>query len=141
MSTQTTPFNQGPEFRQELMERFIQILQFLAWRAMNTLKMPSTEFVIFCIAYDTRWRYIVDKMVPQIPKEYWQWSRNLGLMPVGAFTGTKPILDHLAIAFPDTSEEMKSVVADGRAKCIVLDEEGYSLYMITPVEYQPPKLH
>lgn len=141
MSTKTASFNQGPEFRQELAAKSMTTLQFLAWRAMNTLKMHNSEFVIFCIAYDTRWRYIVDKMAPQIPKKYWQDSRDLGLMPIGTFTGTRPILDHLAAFFPDTAQELKGQVTEGMAKCVVLDEEGYSLYEIVPAEYKQPKLH
>lgn len=141
MSAQTTPFNQGQEFRNEMIAKFMITLQFLAWRATNKQGMKNSEFVIFCIAYDTRWRYIVDKVAPQIPPKYWQDYRDDGLMPVATFTGTKDMLDNFRPAFPDTAEEMDCPISEGMAKCMVLDDEGYSLYEIVPAEFKQPALN
>ena len=141
MSAQTTSFNQGPEFRKEMVVDYMITLQFLAWRAINTLGMKNSEFVIFCIAYDSRWRYIVDKKAPQVPAKYWQDTRDAGSLPTATFTAMKDMLNHFRDIFPDTVEEMHAPVSEGMAKCMVLDDEGYSLYEIVPAEFKQPALN
>ena len=134
-------FPQGPEFRLQMTSDVLVTLQHLAWRAIHHLKMSSSEFVILCIAVDTRWRSLVIEMTPQVPESYYESYRELGKMPLATFTGKVQVLNNLALEFPDTADKINAPPMEGMAKCVTLDDEGYSLYEIKPVEFKRPHLH
>ncbi len=135
MSAQSSPIGMdlspAAQERHEFALANWQRLQHFAYRALNVRKKLNDEEVVVCIKVDTKWRYLVNMLMPNAD---WQQYRDQGLEPVARGTASFGTCKHLAEALPNIAGILLEVPDDGMMKCIVLDDGGCTVYDIDPVE-------
>ncbi|MEI6649818.1 MAG: hypothetical protein WCL23_00090 [Candidatus Moraniibacteriota bacterium] len=117
--------------RHEMIESCIDRLQHFAYRAKTVHGLTNKDVVVVCIKVDTKWRDLVDVLMPNAD---WQQFRDMGQEPVARGTAYFPICEDLAKELPDIAEALLEKPEDGRFKCIVLDGGGCTVYEIEPIE-------
>lgn len=117
--------------RQEMVVQCIDRLRNFAYRAMHIHGMTSIDVVVVCIKVDSKWRPIVDALMPG---EDWQRIRDTGLEPVARGLAMFSICEVIAEELPDIADVLMETPTEGFYKCIALDEGGCTVYEIEPVE-------
>lgn len=135
MSAQSTPIGMdlsaAAEKRHEMVVQSYGRLQHFAYRAQTVHNLSNEDVVVTCIAVDSRWRPLVDKLMPN---ENWQAIRDLGQIPVARGTAFFPICKVIAEAMPDLAEVLLEKPSEGHYKLIALDDGGCTVYEIEPAE-------
>ena len=90
--------SEAAEFRNTLYVDSMSRLQHAAWRALNVLGMRNDEVVVVCIQVDSRWRYIVDLLMPG---HDWQSIRDMGEEPVARGSAAWGMCEVVAERLPD----------------------------------------
>lgn len=135
MSAQSTPvgmdLSPAAEKRNEMVLQCWSRLQHFAYRALNVRGKRNDEEVVVCIKVDSRWHYLVDRLMPGAD---WQQYRDLGQEPVARGCASFGTCEHLAEVLPDIATVLMEVPEVGKMKCIALDDGGCTIYDIDPVE-------
>lgn len=138
VSAQSTPIgmdlSESANKRNNMVSQSMDRLQHLAWRAMNVRGLNNNEFVIVCIQVDSRWRDLVDMLMPSTPESHWQEFRNKGMDPIAFGSATVGVCDFVVKHYPDIEDVLMEKPGEGIAKCIALDEGGCTVYDIRPVQ-------
>ena len=106
-------------------------LQHFVYRALNVRGKRNDEEVVVCIKVDSRWRYLVDMLMPGAD---WQQYRNQGQELVARGCASFGTCKHLAEKLPDVASVLMEVPEAGKMKCVVLDDGGCTVYDMDPVE-------
>lgn len=134
MSAQTTPIGMdlslAAQKRNNMVFNSLRRLEQLAHRAMYIRQLRNDEFVVVCIKVDSPSRDIVDILMPNAD---WQPFRDRGQEPIAQGTTTFGLCRLVAQRHPELALVLLEKPADGKAKCIALDEGGCSIYEIDPV--------
>lgn len=137
MSAQSTPIGADlsptAQERHEFALTSWQRLQHFAYRALNVRGKRNDEEIIVCIKVDTKWRYLVDMLMPNAD---WQQYRDQGMEPVARGAASFGTCSHLVEMLPDLADVLLEVPEAGKMKCIVLDDGGCTVYDIDPVEHE-----
>jgi hypothetical protein len=91
--------------------------------------MTNDQFVVLCIAVDSDWRDLVDLLMPD---HDWQQYRDRGEQPVARGTVFAAVCEYLVERLPNIEQSLMEIPPAGKAKAIVLDEGGGTVYEIEP---------
>lgn len=117
------------EHRNGMYTQVAHRLQHLAWRALNVHNKKNDEIVVICIEVDSRWRAWVEHIMPG---HDWDAVRASGRQPVAHATLTWEACVFIAQEFPDLAKVAMEVPPEGKAKAIVLDDGGCTIYELEP---------
>jgi hypothetical protein len=126
------PMSEAAQGRHNVMLDSAKRLAQIAHRAIHVRDLKTNDFVVVCIKVDSRWRELVDILMPN---HDWQQYRDMGREPIARGTVLGPICDVLIEELPDLEPSLREVYPDGMAKAIVLDDTGGTVYQIKP---EPP---
>jgi len=133
MATATIPesaqLSDAAEYRNNMYVDSLARLQHAAWRALNVLGKRNVEVVVICIEVDSRWRDIVDQLMPGYD---WQSIRDAGEKPVARGSAMWPICEVVAERLPDIADVCLEIPAEGMVKAIVLSDGGGTVYELEP---------
>lgn len=133
MATATIPENaqlsDAAEHRNTMYIQSAHRLQHFAWRALNILGKKNNEVVVICIEVDSRWRDLVEQLMPGYD---WDAERVSGRQPIALGSTTWAICKFLAEEFPDLAKVALEVPPEGKAKAVVLDDGGCTIYELEP---------
>ncbi|MDB5224822.1 MAG: hypothetical protein JWO43_444 [Candidatus Adlerbacteria bacterium] len=101
----------------------------MAHRALHIKGLRRDQVVMVCIKVDSRWRWIVDQLMPGAD---WQQYRDQGQEPVARGSAMWPICEAVADELPDLKDALLEIPAEGRVKVIALDDGGGTVYEIIP---------
>jgi hypothetical protein len=121
--------SKAAEYRNLMYSQAMPRLQHFAWRALNLLGKKSNEVVLVCIQVDSRWRGVVDMIMPG---KDWDSVRATGADPVALGTVEWSFCELVAEEFPDLANMAFEVPDEGCMKAFVLTEEGCTIYDLTP---------
>lgn len=140
MSAQSTPIGMdlspAAEHRNTMFQGCVLRLQRLAYRGLNVHHLRSDQFVVICIAVDSRWRELVDTLMPGTD---WQRIRDTGQEPVANGLVRVEFCDTLAEEEPGivpALETVKNPLPLGKANCVVLDDGGCTVYEVDAIALQ-----
>lgn len=121
-----------PEKRNAIAQaNYVRLVE-IAQRSFYERKLSRDQFVMVCIQVDdTRWRYIVDQLMPNTTDADWQKYRDRGEEPMARGSAMFPICEVLAEELPDIADVLMEIPPEGHVKCIVLAEGGGTVYNIT----------
>ena len=102
----------------------------LAHRALYVHNLDPASFVVICIAVDSRWRPLVECVMPDSDDE-WQKARENGNQPValGIVRGLNRLI---ACQLPKLRGPLEEAPAFGKVKAAILDDNGGTVYEIEP---------
>ena len=133
MATATIPENaqlsEEAEYRNTIYRQAAHRLQHLAWRALVVLGKKNCEFAIFCIQVDSRWRALVDHVMPG---QDWDVIRATGADPMAQGIISWAVCTFVAKEFPDIASIALEVPPPGKMKVVVLTDGGCTIYEIEP---------
>ena len=115
------------EYRNTIYADSYERLQHFVHRAFNIFEMSNNEVVAVCIQVDSRWKYIVDQLMPS---HDWQEYRDRGEEPIARGTATWSLCEVVAEQFPDITDVLLEKPTEGMAKVIVLSDGGCTVYEI-----------
>lgn len=138
MSAQTTPIGMdlspAAARRHEMVSQSMDRLQHLAYRSLHIRGQMNDEFVIVCIEVDSRWRGLVDKLMPNAN---WQPYRDAGQEPVAQGAVTVEVCALIAEECPEVIPALKTLSRElppQKANCVALDEGGCTVYEIDAIQ-------
>ncbi len=138
MSAQSTPIGMdvspAAEKRNVMYGQSLTRLAHLAWRQINLFNKGHDEFVTVAIAVDSRWRDLVDHLMPNTPESHWQAMRDQGIEPVAIGSVSRVFCDFFAAEFTDIAAVLMAPPGDGFVKCIAVDDGGCTVYDLLPAE-------
>ncbi len=103
-------------------------LMHLAHRALDVHGMDPMAFVVVCIAVDSRWRPVVDELMPN-NEPRWQTERERGATPVAmGIVMRTGFQDKVLAASPDLLPALSTSPTRGLAHLVVLDDTGGTVY-------------
>lgn len=91
--------------------------------------LKTNDFIVVCIKVDSRWRSLVDYLMPN---EDWQQYRDQGMEPVARGSVLSSLSDYLIEKLPELKESLREVYPEDKAKVVVLDDTGGTVYQIEP---------
>ena len=109
----------------------LERLQNFAYNAKYIHQKNNDEIVIVCIKVDSKWRPIVDALMPNY---YWQKIRDQGLEPIARGSALFNICEIIAEMLPDIKDILMEVPPKDYYKCIALDDTGCTVYDIQPIQ-------
>lgn len=121
--------SEAAEFRNTMYINSMSRLQHIAWRALNVHNLANDKFVIVCIEVDSRWRPIVDQLMPG---QDWQAIRDIGEEPMARGSAMWGICEVVAEELPDIADVALEMPPKGKVKVIVLSEGGGTIYEMEP---------
>jgi len=121
--------SEAAQGRHDLMEQNLGRLEQIAHRAIHVKGLGANDFIIVCIKVDSRWRSVVDQLMPE---HDWQQYRDQGMQPIARGSVAASFADYLAEELPDLREALREVYPYGKAKAVVLDDTGGTVYEIEP---------
>jgi hypothetical protein len=126
--------SEAAEHRNLIFSQNMPRLQNFAWRALNVLNKKNSELVVVCIQVDSRWRALVDTLMPGYD---WDEIRATGVDPLARGTAWWGVCKIVAEEFPDIAHVALEVPEEGKFKAIVLTDEGCTIYDIDPKPLNP----
>lgn len=105
----------------------------LAWKAVDQQQMKNIEFVMVCIEICDRWYALADEL--SLDDTFHvdnPFSSKLIPGCVGTGVFSSEICRYLACQVPEVAAMLLTPPKGGAAKCIALDEDGCSVYSISP---------
>lgn len=117
--------------RHSMVVQSLDRLQHFAYRAKSVHNQSADEMIVICIKVDSKWRWIVDKLMPG---QNWQKIRDLGQEPVALGTADISLCKVVAEILPGFANVLLEKPIDGHYKCVALDEGGATVYDILPIE-------
>jgi hypothetical protein len=123
------PMSEAAKERHAMMQVSAERLAQLAHRALYVRGLKHDQFVMTCIKVDSRWRWIVDKLMPGYD---WQEFRDRGEEPVARGSAMWPLCEVVAEELPNLKDALMEIPAAGRVKVIALDDGGGTVYEIVP---------
>ncbi len=133
MATATIPesaqLSEAAEFRNTMYINSLSRLQHIAWRALNVHGLRNDQVVVTCIQVDSRWRDIVDLLMPNYD---WQSFRDAGEEPVARGSARWGICEVVAERLPDIADVCLEIPPEGKVKVIVLSDGGGTVYELEP---------
>ncbi len=123
------PMSDEAKGRHVLMQTSAERLAQIAHRAIHVKGLKTNDFVVVCIKVDSRWRGLVDHLMPN---ENWQQYRDQGMEPVARGSVFSALSDYLIKELPELKESLLEIYPDGKAKAVVLDDTGGTVYQIEP---------
>ncbi len=121
--------SEAAEYRNNMYLGSLPRLQQIAWRALNVLGKRNDQIVVVCIQVDSRWRDVVDALMPGYD---WQSIRDKGEEPVARGSAMWPICEVVAERLPDIAAVCLEVPTEGMVKAIVLSDGGGTVYELEP---------
>lgn len=115
--------------RHKLMAHHVPRLAQIAHRAIHVRGLEPKAIVMNCIRVDSKWREIVDMLMPNYD---WQQCRDRGEEPVAIGSALFGLCELLAELFPDLKDVLLADPAEGKVKAIALDDTGLTVYEIEP---------
>lgn len=138
MGAQTSPIgmDQSPAAarRNEMVSQCMDRLQHLAYRAMHVRGQRNDEFVIVCIEVDSRWRGLVDRLMPDAD---WQRYRDMDQAPVAQGAVSLDVCAIIAEQCPEVIPALETLwqpLPPEKANCVALDEGGCTVYEIDAIQ-------
>lgn len=126
---ESAQFSEAAEHRNKIYSQMMHRLQHLAWRALNILGKRNDEVTIICIQVDSRWRDMVDYLMPN---HDWDAIRATGAEPIAQGTVSWSVCGMIAKKFPDIAGVALEVPPEGKVKAIVLNDGGCTVYELEP---------
>jgi len=124
------PMSDEAKGRHEIMEVNAERLTQIAHRAIHVRGLKTNDFIVVCIMVDSRWRPLVDQLMPN---HDWQQYRDQGMKPIARGSVVlNSIAPRLINELPGLRDSLCEVYPDGKAKAIVLDDTGGTVYQIEP---------
>lgn len=123
------PMSDAAKERHEMTQSSAERLAQMAHRAIHLKGLSPDQFVMVCIKVDSRWRWIVDQLMPGYD---WQQFRDRGEEPIARGSALFPICEVVAEELPDLKNALMEIPAEGRVKLIALDDGGGIVYEIVP---------
>ncbi len=120
------PMSEAAKERHKLMLGNAVRLAELGQRAINK-GFSTKDFVVVCIEVDTRWKSLVDILMPN---ENRQLIRDTGASPIARGTVMKSICTFLREELPQIKDALMEDPTEGTLKAIVLNDTGGTVYKI-----------
>ena len=116
--------------RHKMVEQCLNRLSHIAYRSLHIKGLKPNEFVMTCIEVDSRWRWLVDQLMPDAD---WQEWRDRGAEPVALGSSTWRVCELLIEILPELKNQLLETPGEGRVKLVALDEGGATVYEIEPL--------
>jgi len=123
--------SEAAKYRDELYKNSYSRLQHLTWRAVNVHGKSNTEIVAVCIQVDSKWRALVDHLMPG---QDWQAVRDSGIDPIAHGTAGWDVCTIVAAMCPSIANEATEKPSEGYFKVFVLADGGATIFEIEPKE-------
>ena len=134
MSAQRSPIgmdlSEAAMLRNDIVEQCMERLQHFAFRAFTKYGMAVDEFVVICIVVDSKWRDLVDLLMPNATDAHWQTFRERGEIPVARGIALSGAVDLILERLPDLRPAFEDAYPEGTARCVALDDSGGTVYQI-----------
>jgi hypothetical protein len=115
--------------RHDLMKVSAERLAQIAHRAIHVKGLETNDFIVVCIKVDSRWRDLVDYLMPN---HDWQQYRDQGMEPIARGSVLASLAEYLIEELPDLKDSLREACPDDKAKVVVLDDTGGTVYQIEP---------
>ena len=140
MSAQQIPvgmdISEAAKGRHRLFAQCLDRLQNFAYRGLNVYSLNNTRFIVVCIVVDSRWRTLVDMLMPNATEAHWQVFRDRDEIPVarGIARFNEALKQLIVSELPELADSFSKPTCDTKANCIVLDDSGGTVYEIDSIE-------
>jgi hypothetical protein len=116
--------------RNDIVDQCMERLQHFAFRAFTAYGLGVNDFVVICIVVDSRWRDLVDLLVPNATDAHWQAFRDRGELPVARGIALTGAINLILERLPDLRPAFEEPYPEGTARCVALDDSGGTVYQI-----------
>jgi hypothetical protein len=134
MSAQHTPIgmdlSDAAMLRNNIVDQCMERLQHFAFRAFSAYGLGVNDFVVICIVVDSRWRDLVNLLMPNATDAHWQAFRDRGELPVARGIALAGAIDLILERLPDLRPAFEESYPEGTARCVALDDSGGTVYQI-----------
>lgn len=106
-------------------------LEHCAWFVLNEESEENTDVVLYCIKVDSVWRWIVDKINPDMEAGF-QAQRDQGFDPIALGSVSWNFCDTIVEHIPEMADEILEPPEPGTLKAILLSDDGCTVFNVEP---------
>ncbi|KKS30632.1 MAG: hypothetical protein UV60_C0006G0039 [Parcubacteria group bacterium GW2011_GWA2_43_11] len=127
-----TVLSKEAEYRKKMYTESYSRLQHFAWRALNVHKKSNTELVVVCIQVKSKWKPLVDFLMPGYD---WEANHATNVELTAKGIAGWGICNIVAGMSPNIADAATKEPTEGHFKVFVLADGGVTIYEIEPKEH------
>lgn len=131
LTTKLAFISDAAENRDKMLEQCKELLRQHAHDALNIHGLRNDQFVLVCIKVDGPWQTIVEIIAPGAD---WQKIRDQGQKPIAVGIASELFVAMIINKMPALAEGFLKKTDARKAKCVVLDSVGCTIYEIDSVQ-------